>query len=129
MSQTDKNNNNKMLLLGGGLDDLEGERMREIWEVLIECLLRSHQMWLKGIQVSSEGGRERLLTVLTSTQIPLKSVNITLIKPCAAAYTNSYLSYHNTSTCHVLSGEGVLYTMLPISTRVYSPICRFHCKD
>lgn len=83
----------------------------------------------KGIQDSSEGGWERLLTVLTSTQIPFKSLNITFIKPCAAAYTNSYWSYHNACTCLVLSGEGLPYSVLPISTRVCPPICRFCFKD
>lgn len=80
-----------MLLLGGGLDNLhlEWECRRENWEVLTECPLRSRQIWLKGIQDSSEGRWERLLTVLTSTQIPLKSLNITLIKSCATTYTNS----------------------------------------
>lgn len=45
-----------MLLLGGS-DDLDVRRKN--WEVLIECPLRSRQIWLKGIQDSSEGGFER----------------------------------------------------------------------
>lgn len=37
--------------------------------------------------------------------------------------------YHNTGMCLVLSGEGLPCSMLLISTRVCSPICRFRCKD
>lgn len=99
-----------MLLSGWRLGRLsapgEGAQERD-WEVLIECPLRSHQIWLKGIQDSSEGGRERLLTVLKSTQIPPKSLHITLIKLCAAAYTNSYWSYHKATIYVTLSSEGV----------------------
>lgn len=57
-------------------------------------------MWLKGIKDSFEGGRERLHTVLTSIQIPRKSLYITLIKPCAVQYTNSLWSYRKASMYH-----------------------------
>lgn len=52
MGETDKNNHN-MLLLGGQLAPGEGAQKKKNWEVLIECPLRSRQIWLKGIKDSS----------------------------------------------------------------------------
>jgi len=80
-------------------------------EVLIECPLRSHQMWLRGIKDSFEGRWERLHTVLTSIQIPSKSLYITLIRPCAVWYTNSHWSYHKAATYHICLG-GVTYSLI-----------------
>lgn len=71
---------------------------RRIAEEKTERLWLSHHIWLKGIQDASKGQWERLLTVLTFAQIPLKSLNITLIQPCASAYTKSYWSFHNAIT-------------------------------
>lgn len=58
------------------------------------------KMRLRGIKDSFEGGWERLHTVLTSIQIPFKSLYITLIKPCAVRYTNSHWSYHRATMYH-----------------------------
>lgn len=71
------------------------EKKGRFW---LSATLRSHQMWLKGIKDSFEGGWERLRTVLTSIEIPSKSLYITLIKPRAVWYTKSYWSYRKATT-------------------------------
>lgn len=91
--------------VGEGTNKRAQREWRGKREVLIECPLRSHQMWLKGIKDSFEGGWERLRTVLTSIQIPSKSLHITLIRPCAVRCTNSRWSYHKAAMYHSCLAE------------------------
>lgn len=89
-----------VLRTGFGRVSVPRESEGECARFLIECPWRSHQMWLKGIKDSFEGGCGRLHTVLTSIQIPSKSLYITLIKPCAVRFTNSPWSYHKAAKYH-----------------------------